>query len=360
MNYLAAVSLLLIATPSIADVIELTPEADNTMYELTTGLTSNGAGDYIFSGVTQNGRVRRALLQFDVDGLIPAGSTINSVSLRLRMSMTIAGNQNLRLHRATNSWGEAGSDASGEEGGGALSLPGDATWIHRSFPDVFWSSFGGDFSGSSSASTTVGGDGAYIWSSGALAGDVQDMLDNPGGNFGWVLKHANEGPFQTAKRFNSRENSQVSTRPTLVVDYTPGSCTDSNFCSSTANSTGSAALITRSGSCSVAANSFTLLASPVPNSVGIFFYSLGQTGGGAGTPFGNGLRCVGNGSNQIVRLKPKIASGNLLSDALDFTMLPANGQISPGSTWNFQAWFRDVPGGGAQFDLSDGLQVTFQ
>ena len=49
--------------------------------------------------------------------------------------------------------------------------------------------------------------------------------------------------------------------------------------------------------------------------------------------------------------------------ALDFTAPPTNaggGQINPGSTWNFQFWFRDPMGpGGNGFNLSDGLQVDF-
>lgn len=344
-----------------ADVLQIAPDMDNTMYEQTLGQTSNGAGEYIFSGTTNNGRIRRALLHFDIAGSLPAGSTINSVTLRLSMNQTIAGNQTVRLHRASVSWGEGTSDAPLEEGGGEISTPGDATWIHRFYPDTLWGSFGGDFSGTSSASTTVGGNGNYNWTSATLASDVQDMLDNPGANFGWVLKHANENPNTTAKRFRSRESASVSNRPRLTIDFTPGvACSTSNYCSSTANSSGGAALISQTGSCSVVANSFTLQASPVPNSVGIFFYSQGQAAGGAGVPFGNGLRCVGGGGNQIVRLKPKIASGNLLVDPVDFSMLPAAGQILSGSTWNFQAWFRDVPAGGAQFDLSNGLQVTFQ
>ena len=34
-------------------------------------------------------------------------------------------------------------------------------------------------------------------------------------------------------------------------------------------------------------------------------------------------------------------------------------QITAGSTWNFQNWFRDPAAGGAFFNLSDGLEITF-
>jgi hypothetical protein len=51
----------------------------------------------------------------------------------------------------------------------------------------------------------------------------------------------------------------------------------------------------------------------------------------------------------------------VLSHALDFGNPPAlSGQITAGSTWHFQAWFRDPGAGGAFFDLSNGLTITFQ
>ena len=34
-------------------------------------------------------------------------------------------------------------------------------------------------------------------------------------------------------------------------------------------------------------------------------------------------------------------------------------QITPGSTWNFQLWFRDTPAGGAGYNLSSALGLTF-
>jgi len=133
-----------------------------------------------------------------------------------------------------------------------------------------------------------------------------------------------------------------------------------NFCSTSANSAGGPAAISVSGSSSVSANNLMLSAAPVPNQPGIFFYSQGQTGGGAGVPFGNGTRCVGNGANPIVRLGVAVASGNVIDQALDIANPPgANGQITVGSTWYFQAWFRDPAAGGAAFNLSDGIGVFF-
>ena len=43
---------------------------------------------------------------------------------------------------------------------------------------------------------------------------------------------------------------------------------------------------------------------------------------------------------------------------MDYAQPPAD-LFVPGSTWNLQAWFRDPVAGGAAFDLSDGLGLTF-
>ena len=37
----------------------------------------------------------------------------------------------------------------------------------------------------------------------------------------------------------------------------------------------------------------------------------------------------------------------------------ASTQITAGSTWLFQAWFRDPAAGGAAFNLSDARQIEF-
>ncbi|MFT5150502.1 MAG: hypothetical protein ACI841_000483 [Planctomycetota bacterium] len=134
-----------------------------------------------------------------------------------------------------------------------------------------------------------------------------------------------------------------------------------NYCTSTANSTGSAAAMSASGSVSVASNNLVLASGPVPNQPGLFFYSAGQTNGGAGIPFGNGLRCAGNGSNPLYRLPVSGTGGNNeLSWAVDNTMPPAAAAtLIAGSTFHFQCWFRDPLGGGASYDLSDGLSLSF-
>ena len=53
------------------------------------------------------------------------------------------------------------------------------------------------------------------------------------------------------------------------------------------------------------------------------------------------------------------ANGGNLSYDVDYNANYAAGVITAGSSWNFQAWFRDPAANGATFNLSDGLHVTF-
>ena len=63
----------------------------------------------------------------------------------------------------------------------------------------------------------------YTWGpTPQLTADVQNWLDAPGTNFGWILT-GNESQLQSARRFDSRENLQTTFRPMLTIDYTTGS-----------------------------------------------------------------------------------------------------------------------------------------
>ena len=93
----------------------------------------------------------------------------------------------------------------------------------------------------------------------------------------------------------------------------------------------------------------------------LVFYGDQQTQ----NPFGDGVLCVGQGGSGIHRLNPPTLTstfGNSFRQ-VDFTVPPADfgpGMIVPGTTWNFQFWFRDPGGpGGTNFNLSDGLAALF-
>lgn len=209
-----------LAGPAFAEAVSINPTKDNTLYESTAGSLSNGAGEYFFAGRSLQAaeQTRRGVLAFDIAGSIPAGAEITSATLTLQMSRTIAGATDVSLHRLTADWGEGTSDAPGQEGAGAVSTAGDATWVHTFFSGSTWATPGGDFLAASSATTSVGAVGAYSWTGTGLIADVQNWLDNPTDNFGWLVM-GDETTAGTAKRFNSRENS--TSPPTLRIEYIP-------------------------------------------------------------------------------------------------------------------------------------------
>ena len=199
--------------------VTLSPSKDNTLFENAGGTVSNGAGLYMFAGRTNEATnfLRRALVHFDVSG-IPAGSTIESVELTMRMSRAISGAHDIVLHRVNSDWGEGTSNAPGQEGAGAPATSGDATWIHTFSPSSQWATPGGDFESSPSATTSVAGVGNYTWASTSeLVADVQAWLDNPSSNFGWIVIGA-EAVATSAKRFDTRESTSP---PQLTVQFMP-------------------------------------------------------------------------------------------------------------------------------------------
>ena len=200
-----------------AAIIVINPSKDNTLYEYdpVEGDHSNGAGFHFFAGENGMGELRRGVLAFDVAGTIPAGSTIIAVSLTMNMSMTLAGAETVELHKLLADWGEGTSHAPSGEGDGAPATTNDATWRHRFFDTIFWTTEGGDFSATVSASQSVGGAGQYTWSSTQMVADVQSWLDDPASNFGWLVL-GNETTIITAKRFDTRESASP---PMLTIQY---------------------------------------------------------------------------------------------------------------------------------------------
>ncbi len=211
--------------PLQADVLTLVASKDATLYQHPSGQLANGSGQRFFAGRTlqvAGEDIRRGLVAFDVGAVIPPGSVIHSVSLRLYMSRTQAGSEPVGLHLALADWGEGASVAPGQEGNGTAAMVNDATWLHTFYPSAFWTSPGGDFDPLASASLPVAGTGFYTWSGANLAADVQTWVNDPTTNFGWFVL-GNEAVELSAKRFDGRTASTASRRPQLTIDFTPGS-----------------------------------------------------------------------------------------------------------------------------------------
>jgi len=207
------------ACASGAGVVDLAASQDATLYFSSTGALANGAGDGLFIGRNSQGNTRRTLMSFDIASLVPAGSTITGATLTLHVASANEPISDVTLHRLLESWTE-GPGVPSNEGQGMPAQAGDTTWLHRSFPDQLWATPGGLFEGTPAASSAVGVVGQYTWSDPGMIADIQSWLDNPGGNFGWLLR-GDESQVSTAKRLYSRTSPDLELRPQLRVTYIP-------------------------------------------------------------------------------------------------------------------------------------------
>ena len=187
-------------------------DRDNTLYESASGALSNGAGIWLFAGRTgqASNSIRRGLIHFNISTLA-SNAVVDSVSLALTYNNPRPnGTQLITIHRVTNSWGEGTSNAPGQEGGGATSTTNSATWLHRMHTSSLWSSAGGDFNSSASASISIGtSNGVYtIGPNPGMLSDVQGWHANSTTNHGWLLQ-GNEASGSTSKRFCTKENTSI-------------------------------------------------------------------------------------------------------------------------------------------------------
>lgn len=218
MRVLILIISLLFCNVVAAETAFIEATQDNTLYENEDGDVSNGAGDYLFVGLTSGVKKRRALIAFKNLDAIPDGATIKSVKLHLWVSRDESFPSTVNLLRVQTNWGEAESDAPGEEGQGGPAFPGDATWTYRFFASQEWGTPGGNFVEVPSATVDMDGAGAYtLGSTSSMVANVQDWIDNPTTNFGWILI-GNELA-TSAKRINSRTNPNEETLPILEVEY---------------------------------------------------------------------------------------------------------------------------------------------
>jgi len=198
-----------------------------------------------------------------------------------------------------------------------------------------------------------------------LAGDAPGTMQTPvlvrgstgaetSGRWG-DYSATNDDPAMPGSFWGHHEYREGSWRTRIArIDVCPGGT--STYCVTSPNSVGSGALIGSSGSTSIAANDFVLQATACPlNKFGLFYYGDLQTQ----VPAGDGFRCVGS-STSLFRL-PVVSTGGTgsASFAVDYNNLPNGGDILPGSTWNFQFWYRDTGFGSFGYNFSDALQATF-
>lgn len=216
---------LLAASPCAhADFISLSASRDAALYEIFDGSLANGAGRYLFAGKNNQNRARRGLIHFDVAGALPSGATVTSARLTLNLSQAAGSASTVSLHRALSNWTTGMSDPEDPEGSGTAATAGDATWVFSSADGLgggtAWTTAGGDFVSSASASRLTAAVGLYTWTSAQLTADVQMFLADPSANFGWFLI-GDESTFGTARRFDSSESGELGGyAPSLELEYT--------------------------------------------------------------------------------------------------------------------------------------------
>ncbi len=213
--------------------------SDGASYDLFTGRTNQSGGAY-----------RRSLIYFDLSAL-PSGAVIDSVSLTMVMSggapsglgaggdhpQGYTGPLDISLDRMLANWG-AGSSGAGMGNGGSVApgtggppggsggashgfaaTPGDATWIYNSFNTSSWTTPGGDYVTTPSATQGVSINPQYVtWSSSSLVSDVQGWVNNSATNFGWMIV-GDESTNGTSRLFVSSESPNTAYRPALTIVY---------------------------------------------------------------------------------------------------------------------------------------------
>ena len=126
------------------------------------------------------------------------------------------------------------------------------------------------------------------------------------------------------------------------------------FCSSLPNVSGERAQISAEGAPDA---SLVLTASPVPNTLGQFFYGPMALPGT--TVLGDGLLCVGG---MLTRLTPFVTAGmmmqlpNTATFVADYTATYAAGLVG---TQHFQHWFRSGIANGTGSNSSDAISISF-
>ena len=234
------------------------PVGGGTPSQYTDTGNASGAGPAIFAGADGSGNIKRSLVQFNLAS-IPAGSTITSATLTLHVAQVAgsAGNSNTTtnatdrlfgLYANLQPWTEGPSNRTtvpgvGGTGQGAARQNGDVTWDYASFNSnsslaVLWNngnSTGGNFSSTESdqldvpvgATLAIGGALTFPTSSGLVA-DVQNWLDDPSSNDGWLLKSDNLEltptsflGFWTREAVSEGNDPNIAVAPFITVTFTP-------------------------------------------------------------------------------------------------------------------------------------------
>lgn len=134
--------------------------------------------------------------------------------------------------------------------------------------------------------------------------------------------------------------------------------TAERYCDGAPNSVGRGARLAKRGSTRLSRNELHLDLTNIPVGATALFVMSSDN---QMVPFGAGWLCVSSGSSGLQRLAPPSAADSVGSAShwLDFESAPLNSGASTvwaGSTWYFQALYRDA---GAGLNASDALRIRF-
>jgi len=162
--------------------------------------TTNYGSSTTLSVNTRASRNTRALVQFTI-AAIPANS-VSSATMQLYLTTAPAASRTHNAHLITQSWTEAG-----------------VTWDTYDGTNN-WTTAGGDFSGTATASTTTGTTSG-VTLSWTVTSDVQAYVNGTATNYGWLVKDQTESatPNRTSA-YASKEYATPANRPLLSVTFT--------------------------------------------------------------------------------------------------------------------------------------------
>ncbi|MEY2747462.1 MAG: hypothetical protein RL112_2504 [Planctomycetota bacterium] len=128
-------------------------------------------------------------------------------------------------------------------------------------------------------------------------------------------------------------------------------------CANSANAAG--ALLAAGGSASIAADTLVLHGSGMPNSAALYFQGTTTIASGAGTPFGDGLRCAGG---SVLRLGTRVnRSGASSYPAVGELAVSRRGAVLAPGLRHYQVWYRNAAAycTPSTYNLSNGLSVPW-
>ncbi len=125
------------------------------------------------------------------------------------------------------------------------------------------------------------------------------------------------------------------------------------------SSLGTGGVLVATGVASVAADTLVLTGSGMPNSSALFFQGTSQSASGAGTVFGDGLRCA---AGSVIRLGTKLnAAGGSQYPAVGDPPVSVRGADAAGNVRTYQVWYRNAAAycTVSTFNLTNGWQLAW-